>query len=428
MHTAFSARATPKQKTVKAPAVRIKRKVKLNGKWTFATIARKGDRYQWDHVLVDGTPQKVEGGSFFLEWVEAGRKIQRSLSTIDSVEALSAKESQESLLKLQSQGHAADVEVISRGITLKEHFDRYLDDRRHALGWRSLLKYRKDLDRFLELTSKRYVNQITREDIIGHVNKLRDGGMSAQTSKTDAGVVLSAIRAAGAEIKMKRGDWPKVVKHEVEIFTMEDLKDIFDAADPYEFAVYQTLLKTGFREQEGMFLAWPNVNWKRATISVTAKPEYNFKPKNGHERVVPVPTSLLDVLESWRSKSGERSGSKHLVFPTKEHGERIGGGADSKLLEKLKRRAHKAGLNCGRCTGSFQGKPASCAVAPVCRYWFLHKFRATAITEWLRSGIDIRTVQALAGHETINSTIKYLRPLEGQRLNVLVNGSSLANI
>ncbi|HTF70642.1 MAG TPA: tyrosine-type recombinase/integrase [Edaphobacter sp.] len=203
---------------------------------------------------------------------------------------------------MQSQGHAADVEVISRGVTLKEHFDKYLDERCHALGWRSVLKYRKDLNRFLELSPKRYVKQVTREDIIAHVNKLRDGGMSEQTAKTDAGVVLSAIRAADVEIKMKKGDWPKVVKREVDVFTMEDLKAIFSAANDYETAVYKTALMGGFREQELMFLTWRDVNWKRGTISVTAKSEFNFRPKNSHERSVPVPKSLLDLLENYRTK------------------------------------------------------------------------------------------------------------------------------
>jgi hypothetical protein len=68
---------------------------------------------------------------------------------------------------------------------------------------------------------------------------------------------------------------------------MEDLKSIFDAADDYEYAVYQTLQKIAFREQEGMHLAGPDVNWKRGTISVTAKPEFKFRPKNSHERAVP---------------------------------------------------------------------------------------------------------------------------------------------
>jgi integrase len=268
------------------------------------------------------------------------------------------------------------VEVISRGIPLRDQFNKYLDERRHALGWRSLLNYEKDLNRFIELTSKKYISQITRDDIIAHVNKLMDGGTVAQTAKTDAGVVLSAIRAAGAEIKMHRGDWPKIIKQEVEVFTLEDLKTMFDAADEYEYAIYQTLLKTGFREQEGMHLSLRDVNWKRGTVSVTAKPEYKFKPKNSQERAVPIPTSLLDLLENHRSKNKT---SSHLVFHTKVISKGIGGGPDRKLLERLKRLVCGAGLNCCRCSGSFHGKPASCADAPVCGKWYLHKFRATAI-------------------------------------------------
>jgi hypothetical protein len=52
--------------------------------------------------------------------------------------------------------------------------------------------------------------------------------------------VLSPIRSAGAEIKMKKGDCHKVVKHKVEVFTMEDLKNIFEASDPTEYVTYQT--------------------------------------------------------------------------------------------------------------------------------------------------------------------------------------------
>jgi hypothetical protein len=85
----------------KAPTVRLKRKVKLGDKWTFATIAKRGERHLWDYVLVDGEPQKVEGGSFYLEWVElGGRKIQKSIATLDPLLALQAKAELESELKL----------------------------------------------------------------------------------------------------------------------------------------------------------------------------------------------------------------------------------------------------------------------------------------------------------------------------------------
>ncbi|HTF70644.1 MAG TPA: hypothetical protein VK638_49045 [Edaphobacter sp.] len=44
LYTSFSAPALSNQRIAKAPSVRIKRKCKIDGNWTFATIARKGDR------------------------------------------------------------------------------------------------------------------------------------------------------------------------------------------------------------------------------------------------------------------------------------------------------------------------------------------------------------------------------------------------
>jgi hypothetical protein len=75
--------------------------------------------------------------------------------------------------------------AVSGSLTLKAHFDQYLDQRRHFLGPLSVKKYRKDLDRFLAYTTKRYVIQVKREDILSHVNLLIDGGMTERTAKSD---------------------------------------------------------------------------------------------------------------------------------------------------------------------------------------------------------------------------------------------------
>jgi site-specific recombinase XerD len=42
--------------------------------------------------------------------------------------------------------------------------------------------------------------------------------------------------------------------------------------------------------------------------------------------------------------------------------------------------------------------------------WHLHRFRDTAATRWLRAGIDVRTVQAWLGHESLATPQKYLEP------------------
>jgi site-specific recombinase XerD len=51
--------------------------------------------------------------------------------------------------------------------------------------------------------------------------------------------------------------------------------------------------------------------------------------------------------------------------------------------------------------------------------WHLHRFRDTAATRWLRAGIDVRTVQAWLGHESLATTQKYLEPskLRAGRIN-----------
>ena len=45
--------------------------------------------------------------------------------------------------------------------------------------------------------------------------------------------------------------------------------------------------------------------------------------------------------------------------------------------------------------------------------WHRHRFRDTAATPWLRAGIDVRTVQAWLGHESLATTQKIPGAVEG---------------
>ncbi len=425
----------------KTPSVRIKRKVKLDGKWTFATIAKKGDRHLWDSVLVDGQPQKVQGGSFFLEWVRDGKKIQKSISTLDPVAALDAKAAQEATLALQVQGLAAEDTVIPAmggERSLRETFNAYLAERRHALSERSFSKYKRNLERFFQQTSKRYASQVTREDIIGHLQYLiEDCDLANQTAKSDTIVVLAACRWGGASIKLGRRDWPRIQKRDVEVYDIEDLKTFFTNCDQRELVIFKTFLLTGLRKEEVEHLTWSDVDFRLSTISVAGKtgplnaqgkPLWKFRPKTHEERTVPIPSELINLLKEHRQR---QSKGTLLVFPTKT------GRPNRQFLPMCKRIAYEAQLDCGQCTGWLRGTTRAtesqwtqirCSDGPTCANWFLHKFRSTYITEMLRSGVDIRTVQNLAGHESLTSTMKYLRPLEDARLTTQIENSSLINL
>ena len=58
--------------------------------------------------------------------------------------------------------------------------------------------------------------------------------------------------------------------------------------------------------------------------------------------------------------------------------------------------------------------------------YFLPKFRHTFATGHLRSGVDIRTVQAWLGHRDIKSTMVYLIGIQSKDAFARINGGELA--
>jgi integrase len=154
-----------------------------------------------------------------------------------------------------------------------------------------------------------------------------------------------------------------------------------------DYARYKALLMLGLRKDELRFGEWSDIS--EAGFHVHAKPGYGFNPKAHEERCIPIPKKLRVLLNQIK---GMRPGT--LIFPTKS------GLPDRHMLRTCKRIARRAGLN----------------VEESC----LHKFRRTYCTNLLRQGVDIRTVQKLMGHADIQSTMRYLRPLEGMDLKTKI--------
>ena len=137
------------------------------------------------------------------------------------------------------------------------------------------------------------------------------------------------------------------------------------------------------REKEAVHVEWTDISWTRKTIRVASKPAYAHRVKDAEEREMPLKDGLLESLRAYR----EKYPSSRLIFGT-------GGGQtdapDRHLLRRLKLLVERAGLNCGNCN--------SCLNREECASWYLHCFRSTYATTLLRSGVDLRTVQAMMGH------------------------------
>jgi integrase len=256
------------------------------------------------------------------------------------------------------------------------------------------------------LNRKTYVDEITRDDIFRFHTALRKRGCSDRTVANKHQRLTSWLRFAGIDKTIL----PPVPKYEETlptIYTSDEISTILAEAGPHMKMAILLALKCGLRDQELMHLEFSDLNLADKTLRVQGKPRWNFKVKTHEQRHVPIPNDVLDELKAWKEK---RTGQS-LILGTKN------GNPNTKLLFALKTLARRAKMNCGRCEGCKSKRRE-------CESFTLHKFRRSYITTLLRNGIDLRTVQAYAGHKDIASTMRYLRPASAKeaqgKLNAVV--------
>lgn len=253
------------------------------------------------------------------------------------------------------------------------------------------------------LNRKTYVDEITRDDIFRFHTALRKRGCSDRTVANKHQRLTSWLRFAGIDKTIL----PPVPKYEETlptIYTSDEISTILAEAGPYMKMAILLALKCGLRDQELMHLEFSDINFTEKTLRVQGKPRWSFRVKTHEQRFVPVPDDVLDELKAWKEK---RDG-KSLVLGTRN------GNPNTKLLFMLKTLARQAKMNCGHCEGCK-------AKRRECELFTLHKFRRSYITTLLRNGIDLRTVQAYAGHKDIASTMRYLRPASAKEAQSRLN-------
>jgi integrase len=200
--------------------------------------------------------------------------------------------------------------------------------------------------------------------------------------------------------KFDTGNLPPKPRYEEKlptIYSRDEISTLLANADARMSMVIRMGYLLGLRDQELQYAEFQDIDWSENTFRVSSKPQWSFMPKTWEQRDIPLFESLSKELKTWRDKNPGHS----LILSTS------GGNPDQKLLRSIKRLAKRARLSCGRCDGC-NGKQKEC------KEFTLHKLRRTFITAMLRMGYDLRTVQAWAGHRDIQSTMRYLRPVNAK--------------
>ena len=408
------------------PRVKLLKQVKVNDKWTLTTALfdSKG-RVRRDHVLINTKDETHAEGSYFIEWWDQGKR-HREAAGADAQDAADKARVREAELTAQRNGiipPPPDVEATPERTSLPSALDSYLEYVRYHRSLRTFRTYRPILESFKESCPKANIDEVERQDLLDFATHCMKKGQKGKSIYNKLVVISQVMKQYGKRKLLNAADWPSFVETVRPIYEDFELTKIFKACTLDEQVRFKFYLMSGFRDAEGRFTTWRDVDFRHMAVRVTAKPHWGFHPKNWEEREVPVPQKLIAMLEKFRPAT---AGPDDPLFPSAT------GRPDGAMLEKLKAVAYRAKLNCGHCKVTHKLDDGAvrinrCVEGPYCTRWFLHKFRHTYATRHLQDGIDIRTLQQWMGHRDIASTMVYLKGVRNKDIQARINKGSLAS-
>lgn len=409
-------RSTPLNAPDYADRVNLIKKIKVENSWRFAPVVPEANGRLKDRVRVNGSIETHPEGAYYIEWRERGKRRREATTREDAIDMARRKAVE---LRAVRDGLIAAPEPepeTTPKTKIGDAIDAYLRYVRMQRKKRTYLTYRYTLDTLLRASfRKKHVEDATRQDVLDFMTHCYEQGLGARTVYDKVVTVLQLFKRHGRSGLMEKGDWPSYVDTIRPIYEPEELTAMFHAATEDEAELLKFILGSGFRDQEIRYVEYLDLDFRHDLVRVTAKPEWDFTPKNWEERVVPLPHALMERLQ--KRKERKKARPHDLIFGNTK------GRPDSEMDMVVKRVAERARLNCGRCETEHGNK---CAGGPYCMNFFLHKFRHTYATNHLRDGVDIRTVQQWLGHRDIKSTMVYLKGIRSKDAAQKVNSGELA--
>jgi len=363
--------------------------------------------------LVKGVEELHRNGTYYrrvkrdgkLKWEWLGKDAHTAYATLDVLPIV--------LVKPSGNNEAAP--TVKDGFRIDDEIAVYLSNV-SKLSPKTYKAYRRSLALFRQSCKKIYVHQITKQDLQAFDTALIEKGDEDRTRHNRVQNVVTFLRneegrrpgppIKNVSIKVKYVEAPP------EAYTRQELEDLFGVSDEDEKFLWRFFLGTGFRESEVSVAETTDVNRDTKTIRVDEKPYFGFKPKDCEKRSVPISDALIAEIAA-RTKSASCS----LLFGND-------GRPDGHLLRLLKQVAFDGGLNCCKCKGTVNGKEVSCAEAPVCEKWILHRFRKNFATDRHNGGAPARKIQKWLGHADLETTLRYLAVGEdtSEEVRNIVNG------
>ena len=326
--------------------VKLLKQVKINDKWVLATALfdSKG-RVRKDHVRVSGNDENHPEGSYFIEWWDQGQRHREAAGALaqDAAERARIKQAELAAVHNGIIPAAPAVEPNPQRTSLSAALDGYIEYVRYHRSLRTFRTYRPILDSFKAFCEKTYVDEVERQDLLDFATDCLKQGQKGKSIYNKLVVISQVMKQHDKAKLLNASDWPSFVETVRPIYEDFELAKLFRACTSPEEVRFKFYLMSGFRDAEGRFVTWRDVDFKHMAVRVTAKPHWGFQPKNWEEREVPVPQKLVTMLQKFRPANATPDDP---LFPSAT------GRPDGAMLEKLKAVAYRGKLNCGHCAVS----------------------------------------------------------------------------
>jgi integrase len=378
-------------------------------------IRRKEPGKGWRYRAVPkvGRPLETDAGvKFHVRYKEASGKFVWSQPYGTLEEA-----------RKEAAGLELNAKAVSLGLTVKEYensknshrttikaaIEHFVFDAKKTKKKRTAAEYERNLKQFENsppLQKIRFMDEITKRTLCDFRDFLAAEGYEPRTLHNRLLLVLMLLKANGIKIQFSLvRDLPEYEEETAVPYEPNELQKLFTSMDEENIVRYKFFLGTACREQEVMYATWKDIDFARGLYHIRAKTDVGFTPKKHESRDVKMPTELVEML---------RKRQKHALH---QRWLFINGGGkpEGHFLEKFKRIALQAGVNCGNCTapwtaGRFPTRKitVTCKTRPVCEHHYLHRLRKTCASNWEAKGVPVRTIQYMLGHKSLETTMRYL--------------------
>ena len=175
----------------------------------------------------------------------------------------------------------------------------------------------------------------------------------------------------------------KVAKRFPRYLSLEEIDRLLYACrGMYIYPIVMTAIHTGMRKSELLNLWWSDVDFENREISI--QPKKDWHTKNYRSRKAYMTPVLYETLREHRRFHVRNGIKSDYVFTYK--GKRIRNGIDASLAKAVE----KAGL---KANGQENVT--------------LHTMRHTLASQFAMSGVPLRDIQELMGHQNVETTLRY---------------------